>query len=224
MSQTRAMLALFSRDLRRARRQGSQSLLPLVFLFSVIAMIPLGIGPGPDLLRSIAPGMIWVAALLAGMLSFDGLFRPDWEDGTLEQWWVGDQPVVGLVCIRLFTHWLITALPVLAFTPIAAQMLYLPSEALGLLMLTLLMGTPIVSLVGGLSAALTLGSRQGSALLGILIFPLMVPVLIFSTGAVSARLDDLMVRPYLLLLLALLVLAITLVPLAVTAALRINIE
>ncbi len=223
-SKAQPLIALLLSDLKRARRHGGQSLLPLVFLFSVVAMIPLGIGPGPNLLQAIAPGMIWVAALLSGLLALDGLFKSDFDDGTLEQWWVGDQPVIRLVLVRLGSHWLITALPVIVLTPVAAQMLYLPNAALGLLMLTLLIGTPILSLVGGLASALTLGTRQGGALLGLLIFPLIVPVLIFSTGAVSAFLDGLPVRPYLLLLVALLVLALSLVPLATAAALRLNIE
>ena len=216
--------ALFFRDFRRARRQGGQSLLPLVFLFSVIAMIPLGIGPGPNVLSTIAPGMIWVASLLSSMLALDGLFRSDWEDGSLEQWWVGNQPVIGLIFAKLLVHWLVTALPVIVFAPVAGQMLYLPTEALPLLLLTLLLGTPIISLIGGLAAALTLGARQGSALLGLLIFPLVVPVLIFSTGSISALLDGLTVRPYLLLLSALLVLTMTLVPMAIASSLRLNIE
>lgn len=216
--------ALLIRDLLRARRQSGQSLLPLVFLFSVVAMIPLGIGPGPNLLSTIAPGMIWVASLLSSLLALDGLFRSDWEDGSLEQWWVGDQPIIGLILVKLMAHWLITAVPVIVFAPIAGQMLYLPSEALPLLLLTLLIGTPIISLIGGLAAALTLGARQGSALLGLLIFPLVVPVLIFSTGSISAFLDGLAVRPYLLLLSALFVLAMTLVPMAIASSLRLNIE
>lgn len=131
--------ALFQRDLRLSRRMGSQAMLPLVFLFSVIAMVPLGIGPGPELLRAISPGMIWVAALLSGLLALDGLFKSDFEDGTLEQWWVGEQSVVTLVSARIFSHWLITAGPTILATPIAAQMLYLPSDVLGLMLLSLLL-------------------------------------------------------------------------------------
>lgn len=224
MNQYHPIRALLIRDLRRAKRQGGQSLLPLIFLFAIIIMIPLGIGPGPNLLSAIAPGMIWVAALLANMLALDNLFRSDWEDGTLEQWWIGDQPITALVMARLASHWLTSTLPVIIFTPIAAQMLYLPQQALALLILTLMIGTPILSLVGGLAAALTLATRQGSALLGILIFPMVVPVLIFATGAVSASVDGLTARPYVLLLTALLILAISLVPMAIAAALRLSNE
>lgn len=219
-----AILALLTRDLRLAIRHGGESLMPLVFLFAVIILVPLGVGPGPNLLQAIAPGMIWVAALLASLLALDNLFRPDHEDGTLEQWWLGHLPVTGLVVSRLFSHWLITGVPVILFAPLAGQMLYLPNEALGALMLSLLIGTPILSLVGGLAAALTLGTNRGSVLLPILVFPLVVPVLIFATGAVTAAAEGLSVRANLGLMLALLVLAITLVPMAASAALRLNIE
>ncbi len=219
-----AALALLARDLRLAVRHGGESLMPLFFLFAVLILVPLGVGPGPNLLASIAPGMIWVAALLASLLALENLFRPDFEDGSLEQWWLGDTPAGLLVVTRLLSHWLITGLPVILFAPLAAQMLYLPEGSLGILMLSLLIGTPVLSLIGGLAAALTLGTNRGSVLLSILVFPLVVPVLIFATGAVSVAADGFSPRAHLGLLLALLVLAITLIPLAVTAALRLNIE
>lgn len=219
-----AMSALLSRDLRLAVRHGGESLMPLIFLFAVIILVPLGIGPGPNLLSSIAPGMIWVAALLASLLPLEQLFRPDLDDGTLEQWWVGGRFPVSLVSVRLFSHWLVTGVPVILFAPLAAEMLYLPDGALPVLLASLLLGTPILSLIGGLAAALTLGTNRGSLLLSILVFPIVVPVLIFATGAVSAAADDLPARAHLGLLGALLILAITLVPLTTTAALRLNIE
>ncbi len=220
----RAVLALLKRDLRLALRHGGESLMPLVFLLAVLILVPLGVGPGPNLLAAIAPGMVWVAALLASLLALEHLFRPDLDDGTLEQWWTGETPVGLLVVTRLFSHWLITGLPVILFAPVAAQMLYLPDRALGTLMLTLLIGTPLLSLIGGLASALTLGTNRGSVLLSILIFPLVVPVLIFATGAVSAAADGLSIQAHLGLLTALLILAVTLVPLAITAALKLNIE
>ncbi|NBB92047.1 MAG: heme exporter protein CcmB [Gammaproteobacteria bacterium] len=219
------MTALLRRDLRLALRHGGESLMPLIFLFSVIILVPLGVGPGPNLLASIAPGMIWVAALLASLLALEQLFRPDLEDGTLEQWWVGGTaPPGALVVTRLFSHWLVTGVPVILFAPLAAQMLYLPSDALPTLMLSLLIGTPVLSLVGGLASALTLGTNRGSVLLSILVFPMVVPVLIFATGAVTAAAEGFSARAHLGLLTALLILAVTLAPLATTAALRLNIE
>lgn len=221
---TQRMTALLQRDLRLALRHGGESLMPLIFLFTVIILVPLGVGPGPNLLSSIAPGMIWVAALLASLLALEQLFRPDLEDGSLEQWWVGDHSPGALVAARLLSHWLITALPVIVLAPLAAQMLYLPSAALPTLLLSLLIGTPILSLVGGLASALTLGTNRGSILLSILVFPMVVPVLIFATGAVAAAAEGHSARAHLGLLSAVLILAVTLAPLAITAALRLNIE
>ncbi len=218
------MRALLQRDLRLALRHGGESLMPLIFLFAVIILIPLGVGPGPNLLSSIAPGMIWVAALLASLLALEQMFRPDLEDGTLEQWWVGDASPGTLVIARLLSHWLITAVPVIVLAPLAAQMLYLPTAALPTLLLSLLLGTPILSLVGGLASALTLGTNRGSILLSILVFPMVVPVLIFATGAVAAAAEGHSARAHLGLLAAVLILALTLAPLAITAALRLNIE
>lgn len=224
MNTWRGARALMWRDLRLAIRHSGESLLPLIFLFAVIILVPLGVGPGPNLLATIAPGMIWVAALLASLLALENLFRPDLEDGTLEQWWTGAAAPGALVLARLFSHWLVTAVPVIVFAPLAAQMLHLPDAALGTLILSLLIGTPVLSLVGGLAAALTLGTNRGSMLLSILVFPLVVPVLIFATGAVSAAADGLSAKPHLGLLSAILILAITLTPLATTTALRLNIE
>src|SRR6056297_2289362 len=216
--------ALLSQDLRLAIRHGGESLMPLMFLFSVIILVPLGVGPGPNLLSAIAPGMIWVAALLSSLLALERLFRPDFEDGSLEQWWLGHLPVYGLVVVRLFSHWLITGLPIILFAPIAAEMLFLHPDALGTLMISLMLGTPILSLVGGLAAALTLSTNRGSVLLSILVFPLIVPVLVFATEAVSVAAEGISPRTHLGLLAAMLVLALTLVPLAVASALRLNIE
>ncbi len=216
--------ALLSQDLRLAIRHGGESLMPLMFLFSVIILVPLGVGPGPNLLSAIAPGMIWVAALLSSLLALERLFRPDFEDGSLEQWWLGHLPVYGLVVVRLFSHWLITGLPIILFAPIAAEMLFLHPDALGTLMISLMLGTPILSLVGGLAAALTLSTNRGSVLLSILVFPLIVPVLVFATGAVSVAAEGISPQTHLGLLAAMLVLALTLVPLAVASALRLNIE
>jgi len=221
---SRALWALLSQDLRLAVRHGGESLMPLMFLFSVIILVPLGVGPGPNLLAAIAPGMIWVAALLSSLLALERLFRPDFEDGSLEQWWLGHLPVYGLVLVRLFSHWLITGLPIILFAPVAAQMLFLHPDALVTLMISLFLGTPILSLVGGLAAALTLSTNRGSVLLSILVFPLIVPVLVFATGAVSVAAEGFSARTHLGLLASMLVLALTLVPLAMTAALRLNIE
>lgn len=220
----RIMQALLVRDLRLAFRKGGETLTPLFFLFSVIILVPLGVGPGPNLLSAMAPGIIWIAALLSALLALDHLFRSDFEDGNLEQWHLSPCPLAVLVSVRLFSHWLITGVPVILVSPMLAQMLFLPAGALPTLVLSLALGTPILSLLGGLAAALTLGTNRGSVLLSILVFPLFVPVLIFATGAVSAAADGLETGAHLGLLGALLALAITLVPLGTAAAIRLNLE
>lgn len=226
MSQSRigSANALFRRDMKLAFRRLGESLLPLFFLFTVIVLIPLGVGPGPNLLARMAPGMVWVAALLASLLALEHLFRPDLEDGTLEQWFVGDQPVYARVLARLLSHWLITGLPVIVFAPLAAEMLHLPRHALGTLIASLVIGTPALSLLGGLAAALTLSTRGASVLLSILIFPLIVPLVIFATGAVSMAADSLNPNAHLGLLAAFTILSLTLAPIGIAAALRMNLE
>lgn len=221
---TASATALFRRDMKLAFRRFGESLLPLFFLFTVIVLIPLGVGPGPNLLARMAPGMVWVAALLASLLALEHLFRPDLEDGTLEQWFVGDQSVYQRVLARLFSHWLITGLPVIVFSPLAAEMLNLPRHALGTLIMSLLIGTPALSLLGGLAASLTLSTRGASVLLSILIFPLIVPLVIFATGAVSMAADNLDPSAHLGLLSAFTILSMTLAPIGIAAALRMNLE
>ncbi|MEX2498170.1 MAG: heme exporter protein CcmB [Wenzhouxiangellaceae bacterium] len=223
-SRTRAASALFRRDMKLAFRRLGESLLPLFFLFTVIVLIPLGVGPGPNLLARMAPGMVWVAALLASLLALEHLFRPDLEDGTLEQWFVGEQSVYARVLSRLFSHWLISGLPVIVFAPLAAEMLHLPHHALGTLIVSLVLGTPALSLLGGLAAALTLSTRGASVLLAILIFPLIVPLVIFATGAVSMAADGLDPDAHLGLLAAFTILSLTLAPIGIAAALRMNLE
>jgi len=217
-------LALFRRDLRLAARRPGESLLPLLFLFTVIVLIPLGVGPGPNLLARMAPGMIWVAALLASLLALERLFRPDLEDGTLEQWFVGGEAILGHVWARLASHWLVTSLPVIVFAPLAAEMLGLPDRALGVLLASLVIGTPALSLLGALTAALTLATRGAGALLAILIFPLIVPLVIFATGAVSLAADGMDPGAHLGLLAAFSILAMTLAPFGIAATLKMSLE
>ena len=216
--------ALFRRDMKLAFRRLGESLLPLFFLFTVIVLIPLGVGPGPNLLAQMAPGMVWVAALLASLLALEHMFRPDLEDGTLEQWFVGERAVYARVMARLLSHWLVTGLPVIVISPLAAEMLNLPRHALGTLMISLVIGTPALSLLGGLAASLTLSTRGASVLLSILIFPLIVPLVIFATGAVSMAADGLSPDAHLGLLAAFTILSLTLAPVGIAAALRMNLE
>lgn len=217
-------IALLKRDLLMVLRNKSEWLLPLFFLIIVVSLFPLGIGPGPTLLSRIAPGVIWIAALLASVLSLDHLFRSDYEDGSLEQLMIGGQPLTLLVLAKLLAHWLTTGLPIIALSPLLAVWLNLPMEALPTLVKSLVLGTPVLTLVGGIGAALTVGLRGGGQLLALLVFPLLIPVLIFATMGVSAVAGGMQATAHLGLMLAYFLLALTLAPFACATALRISVS
>jgi len=224
MSSLREAQAMLARDLRLAFRRLGQTLLPLFFLFAVVVLIPLGVGPGPELLARLSGGMIWVAALLASLLALEHLFRPDYDDGSLEQWFVGHREGYLAVYVRLLAHWLVTGLPVVLFSPLAGLMLNLPGSARGTLVLSLAIGTPALTLIGALAAALTLTTRGAGALLAILVFPLVVPLLIFAAGAVQLAADGFSPGAHLGFLGAFTIVALTLAPIGVRAALKMNLE
>lgn len=223
-SVTRAFLALLQRDLILAYRNRSELANPLIFFVMIVSLFPLGVNPDPALLQTIAPGIIWVAALLAALLSLDSLFRSDFEDGALEQFLMSPHPGFVLVLAKVLAHWLVTGLPLMLMAPVLAIILYVPWSALGIVLLTLTLGTPVLSLVGAIGMALTVGLRRGGVLVALLVLPLYIPLLIFATNAIAAAMTGLPVDGQLLLLAALLVLAITLAPLATAAALRISLE
>lgn len=210
------------RELRLARRQGNELVNPLWFFLIVITLFPLGIGPEPALLRRIAPGIIWVAALLACLLSLERLFRDDVQDGTLDQLLLLPAPLPLTVLGKVCAHWLVTGLPLLLMSPLAALLLSLDVATWRALALTLLLGTPTLSLLGAIGVALTLGARRGSVLLSLLLLPLFVPVLIFATAAVDNAASGLPVDGYLAALGALLAGSVTLAPFAAAAALRVG--
>ncbi len=218
------LLIIAGHDLRLAFRRRNEWFQPLWFLLLVVALFPLGIGPQPALLAQIAAGVIWIAALLANMLSLESLFREDANNGRLEQWLLMDGSLPALAAGRTTAHWLITGLPVILISPLLAAWMQLPQAAMGTLVLSLLLGTPTLSLLGSLGAALTLGSRQGGMLLALLIAPLSVPVLVFATSAVSDAASGFDPETQLLLLGVILLFAITLVPFAIAAALRIHLQ
>ncbi|MBY6203770.1 heme exporter protein CcmB [Halomonas denitrificans] len=224
MSALREARALLVRDLRLAFRRIGQTLLPLFFLFAVVVLIPLGVGPGPDLLARLSGGMIWVAALLASLLALEHLFRPDYDDGSLEQWFVGNREGYLAVYVRLLAYWLVTGLPVVLFSPLAGLMLNLPAPALGTLVASLAIGTPALTLIGALAAALTLTTRGAGALLAILVFPLVVPLLIFAAGAVQLAADGFAPGAHLGFLGAFTIVCLTLAPIGIRAALKMNLE
>lgn len=208
------------RDLRLALRQGTDAAMVVAFFIIAIVLFPLGLGPEPKLLARIAPGLIGVTALLSAMLSLERLFQQDYEDGSLELFLINPSPLALQVCAKIVAHWLTTGLPLIAATPVLAVLLNLPTEAMPVLLLAMLLATPSLSLLGAVGASLTLGARRGGVLVSLLVLPLYIPVLIFAVSAVDALLLGQSPRPHLLLLGAILAAALPLCPLAATAALR----
>lgn len=223
-SMTRAFLMLIKRDLKLAVRHKAEIANPLLFFVLVTSLFPLGIGARPDLLQAVAPGVIWVAALLAALLSIENVFRSDFEDGSLEQYLISSHPVSVLVLAKIVAHWLITGLPLLLISPLLGIMLGLPVDGITILFITLLLGTPVLSLIGALGVALTVGLRKGGMILSLLVLPLYVPLLIFASSAVDSAAAGLPVTAHLSLISALLVLALSLSPFATAAALRVSLS
>lgn len=223
MSAYAGFAALVRRDLLLFFRRRAEVVNPLLFFIIVVTLVPLGVGPEKTTLQVMAPGVIWVAALLAAMLSLEGIFRSDFDDGSLEQVVLSPHPLSVLVLAKVLAHWLVSGLPLVLLGPLLGASLFLPGQAMGTLVLSLLLGTPVLSLVGAIGVALTIGVRRGGVLLSLLVLPLYVPVLIFGASAVGSAAAGLPVDGPLALLGALLVLALTLAPAAAAAALRISI-
>lgn len=212
------------RDLLLAMRRPADMLTALAFFAIVVSLFPLGVGPEPALLRTIAPGVIWVAALLASMLALPRMFAADHADGTLEQMLLSASPLGAIVVAKVIAHWLVSGLPLVLTSPVLALQYDLDQNALGVLALTLLLGTPVLSLIGAIGAALTLGLRGAGVLLSVLVLPLYVPVLILGTGAVDMTAAGLGAQAHFLLIGALLVVAAAFAPWAAAVALRISSE
>ena len=221
---TSAGLALIRRDLLLAYRRRNEVLQPLIFLLVVVSLFPLGVGPSPQVLAGIAAGVIWIAALLANVLSLDALFRTDYEDGSLEQLVISGHPLAVIALAKVLVHWLVAGLPLVLIAPLLALWMNLPEAGLPVLIKSLALGTPILSLVGGVGAALTISARHGGQMLSLLVFPLYVPLLIIATGAVGSAIDGLPFQGQLGLIAAGLVLALTLAPLGMAAALKLSLE
>jgi len=215
-----AFSALLSRDLRLALRQSADSLTVIAFFAIATVLFPFGVGPEAEVLSRIAAGVVWVAALLAALLSLDRVFVVDFEDGTLDQLILNGQSTVLVVLAKVLAHWLTTGVPLIIMSPVLAVTLQLPSEGYGVLVLALLLGTPTVSLIGALGAALVLGARRGGVLLSLLVLPLYIPVLIFGTAAIEATITGMPSRPMLSILAGLALIAAALCPFATAAALR----
>jgi heme exporter protein B len=218
------LFAVIRRDLLLAFRRRSDVLTALFFFIIVVSLFPLGVGAERSLLRTIAPGICWVAVLLASMLSLSRLFETDYVDGTLEQMALSAEPLTLIVIGKIVAYWLVSGLPLVLLSPLLAMQFDLPASSLQVLTVSLLLGTPVLSFVGAICAALTLGSRGGSVLVSLLALPLTVPVLIFGAGAVGAEASGVGATAHLLLLGAALAASAALAPWATAAALRIALE
>lgn len=215
---------LVRRDLILAWRRRADVLATLFFFVIVVSLFPLGIGPEPQLLRAIAPGIVWVAALLASMLSLGRIFGNDFQDGTLEQILLTPQPIFLLVLAKMLAHWLVSEVPLVIVAPLLGVQFGLSQNTLATITVSLLLGTPILILVGSVGAALTLGLRAANVLIALLVLPLCIPALIFGAGAVDASVNGTGSQPWLLLLAATLIVSLVFAPWATSAALRISVE
>jgi heme exporter protein B len=215
---------LLRRQLLLAVRRPIEIGNPLLFFAMVVALFPLGLGPAPDKLAGFAPGVLWITALLSNLLTSDTVFRSDFDDGSLEQLLLAPQPLYVSVLAYIGAHWLTTGLLLAAVSPLFALMLNLSVAGLATLVISVLLGTAVLSLLGAIGAALTVGLKRGGMLISLLILPLYMPVLIFGSAAVQAAVSGMPSGPYLAILGAMLCLAIALAPLAVAAGLRISID
>jgi heme exporter protein B len=215
---------VIARDLRLAARHWDQVMQPLIFFAIITTLFPLAISPALDELRRIAPGVVWVAAMLASLLALESLFRPDVEDGTMEQWVLSGQPLSLLLLAKVVTHWLLTGLPLVLMSPFVGTALGMPQSVWPTLMATLALGTGSLSMLGGVGAALTVSVRRGSVLLALLVLPLEMPVLIFGARAVDLAMHGESVAGPLNLLAALLLFFVSLGPFAMAAAMRVSVE
>lgn len=219
-----AFWAILRRELVLAFRHRGELINPMLFFLMIVSLYPLGISPAPEILRTIAPGVVWIAALLSVLLSLENLFRTDFHDGTLEQLLLSPHPLPWLLTAKVLAHWLVSGLPMLLLAPVLGLLLDLPAAGLWALIATLALGTPLLSLIGAIGTALTVGLKRSGILLTLLVTPFYIPVLIFATNAVSAAAAGMPIAGQLYFLAALLVLALTLVPFALAAAVRISLS
>jgi heme exporter protein B len=221
---TEAAKLVFVRDVTLAWRRWDEVAQPLIFYVVVTTMFPLATTPDLSALREIGGGVVWVAALLSSLLALEALFRADVEDGTMEQWVLSGQPLGWILLAKVAAHWVLTGLPLVIMSPIVGTGLGLPTGVWGVLMLSLLLGTGTLSVLGGIGAALTVGVRRGSVLLSLLVLPLAMPMLIFGSRAVQMQMDGDSPAGPLQLLAAIFFMALSLGPIAMSAAIRISVE
>jgi len=212
------------RDLMLAWRRRADVLATLFFFIIVVSLFPLGIGPERETLRTIAPGVVWVAALLASMLSLGRIFGNDYQDGTLEQLLLTPQPAYLVVLAKVLAHWIVSEVPLVVIAPVLGLQFGLSQNGLAIVVVSLLLGTPVLSVIGSVGAALTLGLRAANVLVALLVLPLYIPVLIFGSGAVQATVTNSDPQAWLLLLAATLIVSLVFAPWATSAALRISVE
>ena len=218
------MMATLKRDLRIASRQPSDLINPLFFFVMVVAIFPLGIGPEPKLLATIGPGVIWIAALLATLISIDSLFRQDYDDGSLELAVLSPHPLASILLGKVLAHWLVTGLPLILVAPVLCVMLHLDGATIAVALLSLLLGTPVLTLISAIGAALTVGLGKGGVLVAVIALPLYIPVLIFGTGAVQAAAMELPYDAQIAYLGALLLVSLALIPFALAAGIKVSIN
>lgn len=216
------LLAILQRDLAIAYRKRAEMLQPMMFFMLVISLFPLGIGPGPQMLQKVGPGVIWVAAILASLLGMERLFKDDFQDGSLEQMILSATPLPLIALVKVFAHWLTSIGPLLILSPLLALFLNLTEAMYWALLLTLVLGTPLLSLVGAIAVGLTVGLNRGGTLLALLLLPVFVPLLIFATSAVDAAALQLPYSAQLAFIAAMLLLSLVLAPFAIAYALRVS--
>lgn len=218
------LIWIIKRDLLLAMRRQSDVLTTLFFFIIVVSLFPLSVGPEMNLLRAMAPGIVWVAALLASMLSLGRMFSNDYVDGTLEQMLLSPQSLSLLVLGKALAHWLVTGIPLVLMAPVLGIQYDLPGDALAILTISLLLGTPVLSLIGAIGAALTLGLRGGGVLVSLLVLPLYIPILIFGAGAVEASMAGVEFDAHLSLIGAFLLVSLVFAPWAAASSLRVSLE
>jgi heme exporter protein B len=216
------LLAVLQRDLALAYRKRAEMLQPMMFFILVISLFPLGIGPGPQILQKVGPGVIWVAAILSSLLGMERLFKEDFQDGSLEQMILSATPLPLVALVKVFAHWLTTIVPLVILSPLLALFLNLTEAMYWALLLTLLLGTPLLSLVGAIAVALTVGLNRGGVLLALLLLPVFIPLLIFATSAVDAAALQLPYTAQLAMIGAMLLLSLAMAPFAIAYALRVS--
>jgi heme exporter protein B len=224
MTWLNAFIAIIARDLRLAVRQGGSTLLVIAFFVITVTLFPFGVGPETGVLERISAGVVWVSALLAALLSLDRMYQADYEDGSLEQLALSGAGLGTITMAKIIAHWLTTGLPLLITAPILAVLMQMQADGFSALVLSMALGTPILSLIGSIGAALTVGVRRGGVLLSLLVLPLYIPVLIFAVGAVEAAAQGLPVESHLMLLGAILLVALPLCPWVSAAALKLFLD